>query len=291
MRFVRYHADSGTRLGVVDKDRVVDVWGDRPDAPRDVGDLVRSGEEAMSFARGVIREGKARAVGPLSGIACAIPVEASRKFLCLGLNYTDHVAESTHPAPEYPILFMRAPTSLIAHGEAMIRPSASDNLDYEAELAVVIGRTMRHVSPAQALGGVAGYACFNDGSVRDYQKHSIQWTMGKNFDSTGGFGPIFVTADELPPGASGLKIEARVNGETRQSNNTKNMIFSVADSIAYISRGITLEPGDVIAMGTCSGIAAAFDPPKWLRPGDVVDIEIEGIGMLRNTVADETTTN
>jgi 2-keto-4-pentenoate hydratase/2-oxohepta-3-ene-1,7-dioic acid hydratase in catechol pathway len=175
----------------------------------------------------------------------------------------------------------------MAHGEPMIAPSVSDNLDYEAELAVIIGRTLRHVSPEQALDGVAGYTCFNDGSVRDYQRHTVQWTMGKNFDQTGGFGPIFVTADELPRGAVGLKIETRVNGETRQSNNTANMIFNVADSISYMSRGMTLEPGDVIAMGTCSGVASAFKPPRWLRNGDVVEIEIENIGILRNTVADE----
>ena len=217
----------------------------------------------------------------------AIPVEKPGKLICLGLNYSDHLAELTHEAPKFPILFMRGTTSLIAHGEPMICPSASETLDYEAELALVIGRKMRHVTPEQALHGVAGYTCFNDGSVREYQRHTIQWTMGKNFDGTGGFGPVFVTADELPPGASGLKIETRVNGEVRQTNNTKNMTFNVADSVSYMSRGMTLEPGDVIAMGTCSGIAAAFKPPKWLRAGDVVEVEIEGIGVLRNTVADE----
>jgi acylpyruvate hydrolase len=131
------------------------------------------------------------------------------------------------------------------------------------------------------------YTCFNEGSVRDYQRHSLQWTMGKNFDKTGGFGPIFVTADELPRGAEGLKIETRVNGETRQSNSTANMISNVAESISYMSKGMTLEPGDVIAMGTCSGVAAAFKPPRWLRSGDVVEIDIENIGILRNTVTAE----
>jgi 2-keto-4-pentenoate hydratase/2-oxohepta-3-ene-1,7-dioic acid hydratase in catechol pathway len=224
---------------------------------------------------------------PLKDIRYAMPVEHPDKFICLGLNYADHVAESTQSAPKYPILFMRVATSLMAHGEPMIAPIASEHLDYEAELAVIIGRTMRHVSPEQALQGVAGYTCFNDGSVRDFQKHTTQWTMGKNFDKTGGFGPVFVTADELPPGAAGLKIETRVNGETRQSNNTSNMIFTVANSIAYISQGITLEPGDVIAMGTCSGVATAMKPPKWLRAGDVMEIEIERVGILSNTVVNE----
>lgn len=287
MRLISYRNGAATRLGVVRGDRVLDLWAGRPDAPEDIGALLRRGPGALAdLAEGVKQVSDAGAV-PLAGLTYGLPVANPGKLICLGLNYSDHLAESSHDAPQFPILFMRGATSLIAHGEAMIRPSVSDTLDYEAELAVVIGRKMRHVTPEQALTGITGYTCFNDGSVREYQRHTIQWTMGKNFDRTGGFGPIFVTADELPPGGSGLKIEARVNGEIRQSNNTKNMTFNVADSISYISRGMTLEPGDVIAMGTCSGIAAAFKPPKWLCAGDVVEIEIEGIGVLRNTVADE----
>jgi len=146
---------------------------------------------------------------------------------------------------------------------------------------------MRHVTADQALAGVAGYACFNDGSVRDYQRHTVQWTMGKNFDRTGGFGPLFVTADELPRGASGLRIAGRVNGEVRQSDNTANMIFKVGETLSYISEGMTLQPGDVVAMGTPSGVAHAHKPPKWLKHGDVVEVEIEGIGVLRNRVVDQ----
>jgi 2-keto-4-pentenoate hydratase/2-oxohepta-3-ene-1,7-dioic acid hydratase in catechol pathway len=209
------------------------------------------------------------------------------KFICLGLNYQDHVAESKNARPQYPTLFVRVPTSLVAHGDPIERPQASIQLDYEAELAVIIGRTLRNATAEEALSAVAGYTCFNDGSVREFQRHTIQWTMGKNFDRTGGFGPFFVSSDELPAGAAGLSIATRVNGETRQSDNTANMIFSVGETLSYISRGITLEPGDVIAMGTPAGVAHAHTPPKWLRAGDTVEVEIEGIGVLRNPVVDE----
>jgi acylpyruvate hydrolase len=287
MRIVRFKSENGTRLGVVKGNNVIDIASDWADRPSDLAALLKRGPDALKEMSDLANRANGNQVRPFSEIKPAIPVERPGKFLCLGLNYADHVAESTHAQPKYPILFMRAPTSLVAHGEAIVAPSVSDNLDYEAELAVIIGRTMRHVSPEQALDGVAGYTCFNDGSVRDFQRHTTQWTMGKNFDRTGGFGPVFVTADELPRGAIGLKIETRVNGETRQSNNTSNMIFNVADSISYISQGMTLEPGDVIAMGTSSGVAAAHKPPKWLRSGDVVEIDIEKIGILSNTVANE----
>jgi acylpyruvate hydrolase len=287
MRIVRFKTENGTRLGVVKGNNVIEVASESAGTPSDLAALLKRGPEALKEFSDSANRASGNQVRLLSEIKAAIPIEHPGKFVCLGLNYADHVAESTHAQPKYPILFMRAATSLMAHGEPMVAPSVSDNLDYEAELAVIIGRTMRHVSPEQALDGVAGYTCFNDGSVRDYQRHTVQWTMGKNFDKTGGFGPIFVTADELPRGAIGLKIETRVNGETRQSNNTANMIFNVADSISYIIQGMTLEPGDVIAMGTSSGVAAAHKPPKWLRNGDVVEIEIENIGVLKNTVADE----
>ena len=152
---------------------------------------------------------------------------------------------------------------------------------------IIIGQTMRHVSADQAMAGGAGYTCFNDGSVREFQRHTVQWTMGKNFDCTGGFGPLFVTADELPRGASGLRISCRVNGEARQSDNTANMIFKVGETLSYISQGMTLQPGDVVAMGTPSGVAHAHKPPKWLLPGEAVEVEIEGIGVLRNPVVEE----
>ena len=182
---------------------------------------------------------------------------------------------------------MRTASSMIAHNEPLIRPSVSETLDYEAELALIVGKRSRHLTKANALEAVAGYSCANDGSVREFQRHTIQWTMGKNFDSTGPFGPVFVTADELPAGAKGLSIECRLNGETVQSSNTDMMMFPVVETLVYITQGLTLEPGDVILMGTPSGVGHARRPPLWMKDGDIVEVEIENVGLLRNPVKDE----
>lgn len=213
------------------------------------------------------------------------PVPRPGKIICIGLNYRAHAIEGGNPIPDYPAVFMRGPTSLLAPGGAMIFPECSDQLDYEAELAVVIGKTATNVSVADALDYVAGYSCFNDGSVRNYQRKSTQWTMGKNFDGTGGFGPDLVTPDELPAGASGLRLVSRLNGQIMQDSDTADMIFDVATLIAILSEGMTLEPGDVIATGTPSGVGYARNPPVFMKPGDVCEVEIEGIGLLSNTVA------
>ena len=213
------------------------------------------------------------------------PVPRPGKIICIGLNYRAHAIEGGNAIPDYPAVFMRGPTSLLSPGGAMIYPECSDKLDYEAELAVIIGKTATNVSVADALGFVAGYSCFNDGSVRDYQRKSTQWTMGKNFDGTGGFGPDLVTSDELPAGASGLRLVARLNGEIMQDSNTADMIFNVATLVSTLSQAMTLEPGDVIATGTPSGVGYARTPPVFMKPGDVCEIEIEGIGTLTNTVA------
>lgn len=287
MRMLRFKSSDGFRLGVVIGDAVADLTAIQPSAPRDLADLLQRGPSILEEVASQVGHATRAQMLALSSVKPALPTERAGKFICLGLNYADHVNESAYSTQAYPTLFMRAATSLVAHEEALERPVVSLQLDYEAELAVIIGQTMRHVTGDQAIAGVAGYACFNDGSVRDYQRHTIQWTMGKNFDRTGGFGPLFVTADELPKGASGLRISSRVNGETRQSDNTANMIFNVGETLSYISRGMTLQPGDVLAMGTPSGVAHAHKPPKWLLHGDVVEVEIEGIGILRNHVAKE----
>ncbi len=182
---------------------------------------------------------------------------------------------------------MRGASSLVAHSQPIVRPLISDKLDFEAELVLVIGKRVRHATKENALDAVFGYSCFNDGTLLDDQKRTVQWTIGKNFDSTGGFGPFLVTPDELPRGAAGLKIESRLNGQVMQSDNTKNMMFPVAETIATITAAITLEPGDMIVMGTPSGVGYARKPPVYMKAGDVVEIEIEGIGTLRNTVIDE----
>jgi 2-keto-4-pentenoate hydratase/2-oxohepta-3-ene-1,7-dioic acid hydratase in catechol pathway len=286
---MRFKSADGFRLGVLVGDALADLTALQPTAPRDLGELLQRGPAILTEVADLAGRATRAHMIAFSSAKPALPIERPRKFICLGLNYADHVNESAYSTQAYPTLFMRAATSLAAHEEPMVRPVSSVQLDYEAELAVIIGQTMRHVDAEQALAGVAGYACFNDGSVREYQRHTVQWTMGKNFDRTGGFGPLFVTADELPRGATGLRISCRVNGEVRQSDDTANMIFNVGQTIAYISRGMTLEPGDVLAMGTPSGVAHAHKPPKWLRHGDIVEVEIEGIGILRNPVEDERT--
>lgn len=208
-------------------------------------------------------------------------------IVCLGLNYLEHAAEGGYQRPQWPTVFLRCATSLTAHQGPIIRPRVSEQLDYEAELAVVIGRTLRHATVDSALAGVFGYTCVNDGSVRDYQRKTIQWTIGKNFDSTGSFGPAIVTADALPPGAAGLGIACRLNGETVQNAKTAQMIFPVAETLAMLSSCFTLAPGDVVLMGTPSGVGHARKPPLWMKHGDVVEVEIENIGVLRNVIRDE----
>jgi acylpyruvate hydrolase len=221
----------------------------------------------------------------LSEVKLLPPVPRPGKVICIGLNYRAHAIEGRNPIPDYPAVFIRCNTSLAAPGAPLIYPECSDKLDYEAELAVVVGKRATAVHAADALDYVAGYSCFNDGSVRDYQRKSTQWTMGKNFDGTGGFGPDLVTPDELPTGASGLRLVARLNGEVMQDSNTSDMIFDVATLIATLSEGMTLEPGDVIATGTPSGVGYARTPPVFMKPGDVIEIDIERIGVLTNTIA------
>jgi 2-keto-4-pentenoate hydratase/2-oxohepta-3-ene-1,7-dioic acid hydratase in catechol pathway len=189
--------------------------------------------------------------------------------------------------PEYPTVFARFNTGLVGHGQPLIKPKVSDMFDYESELAVIIGRRGRNISAADALSHVAGYSIFNDGSIRDYQLRTPQWTIGKNFDGTGGFGPDFVTSDELPPGAEGLRMTGRLNGETVQQTLTSDLIFNVEKLVSMISTSMTLEPGDVISTGTPSGVGLSFKPPKMMKAGDVFEIEIEKIGTLRNPVVNE----
>ena len=214
-------------------------------------------------------------------------LERPPKIICVGLNYAQHTAESKFEQPDYPTLFTRVNTSLVAHQSPIVRPKVSDSLDYEGELAVVLGKGGRHIARQDALDCVAGYSVFNDGSVREYQFKTPQWTVGKNFDATGAFGPELVTPDELPPGARGLLLETRLNGQVVQSANTSDMVFDVQSLIAILSEAITLEAGDVIVAGTPSGIGWAREPRLIMRAGDVCEVSIEGIGTLRNPIADE----
>jgi acylpyruvate hydrolase len=215
------------------------------------------------------------------------PVANPEKIICVGLNYVDHTAESGFKQPDFPTLFGRFNSSLIGHGAPILRPPQSEQLDYEGELVAIIGRTARHVAEESALDFVAGYSIFNDASIRDYQFKAPQWTPGKNFDDTGAFGPAFVTADELPKGCAGLKLQTRLNGQIVQEASISNMVFSVAKLVSILSSFMTLKAGDVIVTGTPSGVGLARKPPLWMKPGDVVDVEIEKIGLLRNSIEAE----
>ncbi len=225
---------------------------------------------------------------PIADITPALPVMRPGKIVCLGLNYAEHAREGGYDVPDYPAMFLRAATSMIPAEAPMILPLASHTFDYESELMVIIGKGGRHVSEANALNHVFGYTTFNDGSVREYQRKTHQWTAGKNFDGTGAIGPIVVTPDEVPAGAHGLAISTRLNGQVLQDSNTSDMIFPVARTIAIISEIMTLEPGDMIAFGTPPGVGHARKPQLWMKAGDVVEVEIEGIGICRNPIVSET---
>jgi 2-keto-4-pentenoate hydratase/2-oxohepta-3-ene-1,7-dioic acid hydratase in catechol pathway len=252
--------------------------------PGDLYALIVAGSERLAAAHQQLLGGRTI---DLDKVQLLPPLPAPGKIICVGLNYADHTKESPYEQPNYPTLFSRFASGLIGHGAPMVKPRISDQLDYEAELAVIIGLGGRHIPHAKALEHVAGYSIFNDGSLRDYQFKSPQWTVGKNFDATGPFGPVFVTADELPAGGKGLKIEARVNGKTVQSANTSEMIFDVQTLISTISEAISFEPGDVIMTGTPAGVAFGRKPPVYMKAGDVCEIEIENIGILRNEVVNE----
>jgi len=208
------------------------------------------------------------------------------KIVAIGMNYLAHTAELNREQPKAPSLFIRFPDTVVGHEQSLVRPSASDQFDYEGELAVIIGRAAWHVSAADALGHVAGYSCFLDGSLRDYQYRTSQFTAGKNFYQSGSFGPWLVTADAIED-PQALALRTRVSGETLQDGNTRDMVFRIAELIEFLTKIFPLEPGDVIATGTPSGIGAARKPPRWLVPGDVVEVDIEGVGVLRNDVIAE----
>jgi acylpyruvate hydrolase len=239
-------------------------------------DLLRTGRDLLAM----------RAID-LEAIRLLPPIPKPPKVICVGLNYDDHLEESGLKKPEYPEIFARFATSLIAHGDPIRRPRESVALDYEAELAVVIGRPGRRIPRAQALDHVAGYSLFNDATIRDFQLRTPQWTMGKNFDGTGAFGPWLVTPDALPAAARGLRIQGRLNGRVMQDSSTDRLIFSVPPLIELISVAMSLEPGDLIITGTPGGVGAARKPPIFMKPGDVFEVEIDGIGVLRNPVRDE----
>ncbi len=250
--------------------------------PGTLPELIAQGADLLRIGRSL---GQSPAID-LSTVRLLPPVPVPPKILCVGLNYDDHLEESGLKKPAYPEIFARFATSLIAHQDPIRRPRESIALDYEAELAVVIGKPGRRIPQEQALDHVAGYSLFNDASVRDFQLRTPQWTMGKNFDATGSFGPWLVTPDAVPPGARGLRIQGRLNGRVMQDARTDQLIFSVQSLIEMISVAISLERGDVIITGTPGGVGAARKPPVFMKPGDIFEVEIEKLGVLTNTVQD-----
>lgn len=270
---------------MLEGEEVIDLSSADSKAPTNLQEVIATGK--LSELQAIADKADESARKSLDSVELMVPIAAPGKILCLGLNYKEHVDEGIFETQPYPTIFMRSSTSMVAHGQPVVRPRNSVTLDYEAELALVIGTKARHLTAENALVHVAGYTCSNDGSVREYQRHTIQWTMGKNFDNTGPIGPVFVTADELPPGATGLNIMCRLNGETVQSSNTDMMMFPVIETLVYLTEGLTLEPGDIVLMGTPSGVGHARDPQLWMKDGDTVEVEIEQIGILRNPVVDE----
>jgi len=207
------------------------------------------------------------------------------KIVCVGLNYQDHVVETGRDNTEQPAIFLRLAESQVGHLQPIIRPRESTHMDFEAEIAVIIGTPGRRISQADAWKHIAGYSCYNDGSVRDWQRHTIQWTAGKNFAHTGGFGRWMVTADEIPPNTK-MTLSCRLNGQQMQHATTEQMIFKIPKIIEYVSAWTTLLPGDVLVTGTPGGVGARRTPPVWMKPGDKVEIEIDKVGILENGIAD-----
>jgi 2-keto-4-pentenoate hydratase/2-oxohepta-3-ene-1,7-dioic acid hydratase in catechol pathway len=265
--------------------KVIDLSKQMPRGPKSVVEILAGGKKVQQAVLKACAKPKAGATVSEKSAKYLSPIPAPGKILCIGLNYRMHAEETGNKIPPYPVVFCRFNNTLVPHNGKMPVPSHSPQLDWEAELTVVISKKCRNVPKEKALSVIGGYACFNDGSVRDWQmKSGGQFTLGKNFDGTGGFGPDIVTPDELPPGGSPLRIMTRVNGEVMQDSNTDDLIFDVPTLVHELSKVMTLDPGDIIITGTPSGVAMARTPQPWLKPGDVCEVEIEKIGVLRNPI-------
>ena len=288
MRLVSYLKDGQADTGVMSgPDSVIDVTDLMPDWPNDIVEILQLGPSALLDLKKALTGRKGVAATPLKNLDLLPLVPNPPKIICIGLNYADHAKEGGRDRPDHPSFFMRGATSQVAHGKPIIRPKCSAKLDYEAEIAVIIGSSAKHLTRENALSCVAGYSLYNDGSIRDYQRRGTQWTLGKNFDATGGFGPWLITPDELPAGCEGLRIQSRLNGNIMQDANTKDFLWNIVESLVIITECMTLEPGDVIITGTPAGVGYARTPPVFMAPGDVIEIEVDGMGVLMNTIVDE----
>jgi 2-keto-4-pentenoate hydratase/2-oxohepta-3-ene-1,7-dioic acid hydratase in catechol pathway len=284
MRFATIETPQGAKAVVVEEQHYIDVRSVNPTLPVSLRQILASGPTALRAAQEASRHPRA-AKQDLATAKLVAPIPDPPKIICLGLNYADHAKEGGVPVPKDPVLFSKYATALIGHGQSIVLPPVSKEVDYEAELVVVVGRRGRHLSADQAMDYVAGYTIGHDVSARDWQlkKDGKQWMVGKTFDTFAPLGPVLVTADEVP-NPHNLGIRLRLNGQTMQNSNTNQMIFRVGNILAYLSQVFTLEPGDLIFTGTPPGVGFARQPPVYLQAGDVAEVEIEGLGVLRNPV-------
>jgi len=283
MRLATFTHEGSTRLGLADGDEIVDLAAAAPGLPREMIEFLEAGTEAMETARAAIAQG---ARIPLADVRLEAPIARPPKFLAVGLNYADHVAESGMDTPEHPTIFNKQSTCVTGPSDPVHVPKASHVLDYEGELGIVIGRRGRHVSRDDAADYIAGYVIVNDVTVRDWQFRTPTWTMGKSFDTHGPIGPWIVTTDEIVDPHQ-LALRTYVNEELRQESNTKQLIFDCFFLVEHFSTAFTLEPGDIIATGTPGGVGILSKPPQILKAGDVVRVEIDGIGEIENPIIDE----
>ena len=280
MRLATFSTPKGTSYGAVTDKGVVDLGARLGKRFADLKSLIR--DNGLDEAK---RNLSQSADFKESEITWLPVIPNPGKILCVGLNYQDHVVETGRDNTEQPAIFIRVAESQVGHKQPIIRPKESKNLDFEAEIAVIIGKPGRRISQQDSWGHIAGYSCYNEGSVRDWQRHTIQWTAGKNFTQTGAFGPWMVTADEIPPNTK-MTLSCRLNGERMQHATTEQMIFKIPKIIEYVSAWTTLQPGDVLVTGTPGGVGARRTPPLWMKPGDMVEIEIDKVGILENSIAD-----
>ena len=286
MRLCTIMSGGKPAVGVKMNGKIVDLSKQMPRGPKSVVEILAGGKKVQAEVAKACAKPKAGATVSAKSAKYLCPIPNPGKILCIGLNYRKHAEETGSPIPSYPVVFTRFNNTLAPHNGKMLSTTHSVEYDWEAELTIVIAKKCRNVPKEKALSVIGGYACFNDGSIRDWQRKSgTQFTLGKNFDGTGGFGPDIVTPDELPKGAAPLRIMTRVNGETMQDSNTDDLIFDVPTLVHELSKVMTLDPGDIIITGTPSGVAAARNPQPWLKPGDVCEVEIENIGVLRNVIA------
>jgi 2-keto-4-pentenoate hydratase/2-oxohepta-3-ene-1,7-dioic acid hydratase in catechol pathway len=281
MKLASFEIAGQADYGIVCSDGVVSLGNRMGSRAPTLRALLESG--GLAEAAAFVREPADHA---LAGLKLLPVIPDPDKIICVGLNYHDHIAETGRTVTEKPVLFPRFAGSQVGHLQPLVRPTVSADFDYEGELAVIIGKTGRHITLERALEHVAGYACYNDGSVRDWQRHTSQFLPGKTFAGTGGFGPYLVTADEIPD-PSQLTLETRLNGQVVQHTTTDLMITSIPALIAYVSTILPLLPGDVLVTGTPGGVGAKRIPPLWMKPGDTVEVEISGVGCLRNSIVDE----